>query len=377
MPLALKDRLYFQLIVGGKEVKFEQNSLDYVHIAESVRLKVPALSIRIKDVTKFFTKNDLLVDGVPIQVTVGVKDKKSVFYFRLFSHKESIENGVTVISMHAYLDVPRYWTESTASAINDTASNALQQLALVSGLTYSGVSTNDQQLWLPFNSKRADFAKQITLRAYMDESSCCQLAVTANKTLLLANVSNFAKQNIVQQFANAGKPGRLDGVSTITDYKIINKSGFFNTQSGYKDSHVAQSLIADDVIHKDLNVPRNSKKLMINDSVRKAVTQQRVSYAPIDVGNTNANYERAKYQNMRLSNLFSYGLEFVTGDPVTANIFDVITCDLAKPGVVGIGPISGKYMVTSKVLYIQNFNFYQKIEVFRHGLNDSRETTQA
>jgi hypothetical protein len=53
------------------------------------------------------------------------------------------------------------------------------------------------------------------------------------------------------------------------------------------------------------------------------VVQNKVSFAPIDVGNVHDNYEQARYQNERLGNLFTYGVEFVTPRLVEANILDV------------------------------------------------------
>jgi hypothetical protein len=38
--------------------------------------------------------------------------------------------------------------------------------------------------------------------------------------------------------------------------------------------------------------------------------------------------------------------------------------------------MSGKYMVTSKVAYIENMNFYQKIEAFRQGTNSTTDNSQ-
>jgi hypothetical protein len=44
--------------------------------------------------------------------------------------------------------------------------------------------------------------------------------------------------------------------------------------------------------------------------------------------------------------------------------------------VSGDERISGRYVVTSKVTYIENFNFYQKVEACRHGMNDQKSKSQ-
>jgi hypothetical protein len=372
MTISIKDRLFFQVIIGGKEVRFQESMLDYFHMVESVRTNVPMCSMRVKDTTRFFARNSILVDGATVQISIGVEGKKIVLPFRLFSHREVVDSGYSVFHLYCYLDVPRYWTESTVEVINGTASRVLQTLCTQSGMTFSGASTNDAQIWIPRNSKRAEFARRVVHRAWINDASCMQNCVTVDKEMRLVNLSEFNDMPVTQGFSNT----ESSSTSIITDFEVLNRSGFYNSMSGYKDAQVSQSTLKDDVIVTDLAVRKNSQRMMMNSQLRDGVAQNRVSYSPVDVGNVNENYERARYQNMRLGNLFSYGVEFVTPRLVRARPLDVITADMSRPGVQGVTPMSGKYIVTSKVLYIENMNFFQKIEAFRHGLNDARERTQ-
>lgn len=372
MAIGIKDRLLFQLKINNMEVPLDQNTLDYFHMVESVRLHLPAMSLQIQDSTKFFSKNNLLVDGAPIQVTLGVEDKKLIFPMRYFTHKEMLSNGSPTFRIQAYLDVPKFWTSSTVKTITATASGALQDICNQTGLTYEGESTNDSQLWIPHNRRFTTYSKYIANQAFIDENSCLQLMVNTAKKMRLINVSNFEKMQIRQVFANM--PGADQSI--ISDYRIINKSGFYNNVSGYKDQQVVQSNLADDQVYKDANVRKNTSKLMMSEAVRKAVGQNRVQHAPIDVGNVNANYQRGKYQNQRLANLFNSGLEIVTPKLCNAEVMEVINAQISRPGATGITAVSGKYMITSKVWYLTNNNFYQKLEVFRHGINVRSEQTQ-
>lgn len=372
MGYSIKDRLDFQLQIGGRTVELEKNMFDFFHVVESVRLYVPMMTLRMKDITKFFTRTDILTDGAPIVASISVQGKKIIYPFRLFSHKSVLENGVENHTLHAYLDVPRYWTESTNLPIKETASNALQKLCGECGMTYEGATTNDQQIWMPQNRRRAEFAKHIVRHAYIDESSCCQMAVLTDKRMRMLNISDFSRFQVKQRFSNV----QAKEVAVITDYNVLNKSGFYNAVTGYKDKQIQQSFLEQDKETKDLNVKKNTKKLSVNSAVQTGVTQNRVSYTPVDVGNVNPNYERAKYQNQRLANLLTFGLEFVTPQLVEADLLDVINCDVAVPGSSSVTSLSGAYMVTSKVVYIENMNFYQKVEVFRQGLNSAKDKTQ-
>jgi hypothetical protein len=373
MAIGVKDRILFQITIGGKEINFDQNKLDFFHLVESVRLSVPAMTIQIQDITRFFSKNDLLVDGAPIQVTLGVDSKKLIFPMRYFTHKESLSSGSPTFRIYAYLDVPVYWTGSLSSTFTGTASGVLRSLCADCDLTYDGVDTNDSQLWIPHNRKYKEFAKYIAGRAFVDESSCNQMYVGTNKKMVMRNVSNFEKQPTIQTFANM--PGT--GQATISDHRVVNKSGFFNSISGYKDQQVNQSNLKEDETIKDTKVSKNTSKLMMSEEIRNKVTQNRVMHGPIDVGNVNENYERGRYQNARLGNLFNSGLELVTPSLCNAELLDVVGAQVSRPGADNIANISGRYMLTSKVFYMSNNNFVQKLEMFRHGLNDKRESTQA
>jgi len=373
MPIGIKDRLLFQLTINGKEVNLQQNTLQYLHIVESVRLHLPMMSMVITDATQFFSRNDVLVDGAQIQVTIGIEDKKLVFPMRLFNHKELPQEGAQAYRIHAYLDVPLFWTSSQYTIINNTASGALKEICNKTGLTFVGPETADQQLWIPYNRKYKDFARYITSRSFVEDGSCMQSAVNFNKQFRLVDVSKFEKLPTKQTFNNAPTSGQ----SQIADWNLLNRSGFLNSVSGYADSNVSQSVLKDDVIIDATKVVKNTAKLMMSEAVRKAVGQNRVIHAPIDVGNVNANYQKGIYQNQRLGNLFNTGLEFITPDYVDADLMEVVNCVVSRPGAQGVTNISGRYMITSKVYYVSHNSFTQKLEVFRHGLNDRTEKTQA
>jgi hypothetical protein len=347
--------------------------LDYFHVVESVRLYVPMMTLRFQDVAKFFARNDILEDGTTVTVSLSVQQKKIIYPFRLFSHKSQMVNGTTTYILYCYLDVPRYWTESINTPLNSTASTALQTLCSQCNMTYDGITTNDQQIWIPQNKRRAEFARDIVRHCYIDATSCIQMGVTIDKKMRVLNISDFSKLGVQQSFSNVESSEQ----AIITDFSMLNKSGFYNATTGYKHEQVRQSFLnTTDNVVRDLTVKKNSRYLSMSATIAQGVVQNKVSFAPIDVGNVHDNYEQARYQNERLSNLFTYGVEFVTPRIVNANIMDVVSCDLSHPGATSVTSISGKYMVTSKVVYIENMNFYQKVEAFRQGTNNTSDSTQ-
>jgi hypothetical protein len=205
----------------------------------------------------------------------------------------------------------------------------------------------------------------------INDSSCLQLVVSIEGALRYINVNTAFKEfKILDNLSNL--PDVAQEFKIVSDYKVVNASGFFNNLGGYNDTRVSQSTVTDGIAIKTLNVTKNTKNIDMSQSIKQSVSQGKITFAPIDTGNTSQTYEQSLYQNRRLSNLFSSGVELVTPKPIDSQVLDIIYVDLSKPGTSTVDSISGKYVITSKVLYIEGINFYQKLELFRHG-NNSQE----
>lgn len=372
MAYSLKDRLFASILFNGVEFPFEINALDFIHISSSVRTTLPALTFKVTDVTKFLTVNNFLVDGTQITVTVGKEKQKSSFSFRLFSFTEAPGTS-PVYTIRGYLDSPLYWTSSLSEFQKGGSNTVLANLASMCGLRFSGTNTSDSQVWIPQNLRISEFARRVREHGWINEGSCMQMGVTSSKELRYRNVSNFA-QFPVKDFFDLTKV--TDQVKPITAYSVVNKAGFFNVNSGYGSTRISQSVLEDDAEVSSLTLQKNSSKLMVNRSVKNAILQNKVMFSPIDVGNVHSNYERAVYQNQRLGSLFTLGMDVMTPEFSEADLLDVVSVSVETPEIKGSKQYSGKYLLTSKVLYVKGANYYEKLELVRHGLNEPREQTQ-
>lgn len=376
MSLNIRDRIFLQILINGMEFPLDKlNALQYLHISESVRSYLPILNLKLVDATKFIAQNNLLVDGAIIKVTIGIDNKKKTYEFRRFNHTSNPGGeGGTQYQISAYLNVPLFWMASTPSALQGTASEAIKSIANTCGLNFTGVTTSESQLWMPHNTRYCEFARQVSERAWIDNESCIQLAVSADKTARLVNVSDFDNRKPLEVFSNKGN---YASSLPVTDQKLMSKSGLFNSAGGYQDTKIQQSFT--NVTDKDLSkvsVKRNSKSISMNKELKESVDQSKVSYAPIDVGNTAEHYETALYQNRRLSNLFTFGVEFNTSALVDSNILDIALCELTMPELSGMQDISGNFLITSKVTYLEGMNFYQKLECYRQGSNATQNPAE-
>lgn len=373
MPYALKDRLFVSILFNGQEFPFETNSLDFLHMSSSVRTALPILTFKVTDVKKFLTLNNFLVDGTRITVTAGKEQQKTAYNFRLFSFKE-IPSNSPEYKIHAYLDAPLYWASSLVEAQKGTSNEVLKKMADRCGMTYSGVNTSDSQNWLPQNLTIREFVRQVAYHGWANDSSCMQAAVTLDRVLRYRNVSDFDTYPVKDFFATTKV---TDKIKPMTDYAIVNRAGFMNVTTGYQETRVVQSVIEeDDAKHSSLTFKKNSAKLMMSADVKSQVDRNKFSFAPVDVGNTHANYEKAAYQNRRMGNLFALGLDMMTPEFSSADLLDVVNIEMELPDVKGSRQYSGKYLVLSKVIYVQGGNYYEKLELARHGLNEPKEDTQ-
>jgi hypothetical protein len=376
MSLNIRDRLFLQILINGVEFPLDKlNTIQYLHISESVRAYIPVLNLRLIDATKFIAQNNLLVDGAIIKVTIGVHGRKKSYEFRRFNHKAAPSgDGGTQYQISAFLNVPLYWMASTPKALQGTASEAIKTIANTCGLNFYGVTTSESQLWMPHNTRYCEFARQVSERAWIDTESCVQLAISADKTVRLLNVSDFETRKAKEAFSNKGN---YASSLPVTDAQLLSKSGFFNSVGGYQDTLIQQSIT--DLEDKDLSkvsVKRNSRVLSMNKALKDSVPQAKVTYAPIDVGNVSAHYEDALYQNRRLSNLFTFGVEFNAAYLIDSNLLDLVLCELTLPEISGMQDISGNFLLTSKVTYIEGMNFYQKLECYRHGANTAKNASE-
>jgi hypothetical protein len=108
--------------------------------------------------------------------------------------------------------------------------------------------------------------------------------------------------------------------------------------------------------------------LLVNTGVQQLVKQSRVSFEPLNAGNVHDNYERALYQNRRVSNLFSSGIEVSTAERTNIQLLDTVQVSIDTPDQY-MKVYSGTYRVASRVVYVVGNNYSEKFELFRRTLN--------
>lgn len=371
MSYNLQGNIALSLKFGNAE--FPLNSLNYVnllHIRESVKLFVPVLTLELLDSTNILDSVGVQ-DGLPITVIIS-KDGTVVqsIPFRVFSFSSNKAPGATQYHFDAYYDAPKYFMSIASNSYHSTSSAAIQQIASSCGLQSVVTVTNDYQLWTPPLASYAAFAQYIMRRGYVNNTSCMALGLNTSGILIYSNIMNASPLGTIyaNQFIPPEKLKTYD--YNCISFSVSNAMGLHNATGGYSTYTVGQSIMSNTKTIKSVTVKNNVKSPNINTTVRNIVGRQRINYLPIDAGNVHSMYSEAYNQNKRLSRLFTVSLECVLTEPCAltlCNAFNLVAID--DKGNPDIGE-SGTYVITDRVINIENSHYYEKLCACRIGSNN-------
>lgn len=368
-PYAINGAVSLSVHIDGIEFPFTKASqLGFLHMSESSKLDIPMFHLQITDGIEFFKQNPgLLVEGKVITFEIEARGVDSFSYdFRINATKTQPANSGDLISIDGYLDYPKFWIETTRrSYVNMTTSAVLKEIAQYVGLTYIGPDTNDSQNWYGGNSRYHSFCKEVANRGYLNEASCLKLAVDFEGNLLYTDI------------AEVGEPLETFTISTmeigkvpIVSYIPRNQGGAANRRAGYRQTLGEQSAMRPTLArtHDKIKVTVDEGgELNVNQDVKIAVRQGAHVIAPIDYGNVNENYHRARYQNNRGTSIYTFGLDIVT--PVSTvgsglTIFDTILVEAPKEQE----ELAGLYVIATKAIVIADGQYHEKFEIARRSV---------
>jgi hypothetical protein len=364
MPYEIEDRLRLKIYFDDEEFPFERlNSLDMLHISCSTRIGVPMLHMRLQDSTEFFANTKFLADGTKITLVIQpwTEPVSDTYIFRMNSYKKPLNATGSGYEFDAYLDVPIYWHASQTKPIEKTSAGAIEEIASLCGMTSKVKPTVDRQLWLPRNLPYFEWARQISERGYRSERSCMQLGITPKKNLRYLDM-----QDPPAPVAKFLFPDPRAGYIYTTDFIPQAKTGSANHQTNYRETRIEQDLLAANLnpVHKQVQIRKlNPGKLLVSSKIRGVVPQAKVRYAPIDPGNVHPYYERALYQNRRLSNVFLNRIDIITPERTALSVLDYVNLTLDLSTTYSPKLFNLDYWITSHAIYIHANNYYEKFEL--------------
>ncbi len=366
----IENKIEIGISFNNVEFPFTKAStLGVIHMSSSAKLGLPMLYCQLADNIKFSSNNAAqLVEGALVELYLKPRSASAeVFKFRINSLTIKREQSGDYITFDAYLDKPKWWIQTTNEVFsNQQSTKVLESLAASAELTFSGDLTNDTQNWYGSNYRVHDFAKRVARAGYVNDFSFMQLATTFSGELRYFNLEKMGVP--AQRFTLLEvQPGLIPAVS----FQPKNLGGIPNRESAYKDLLLEQNPL-DDILYKaqkGIAVDVNEKgKLNLSEDVKTSLVQATHKVGPINYGNVTENYKRAQYQNKRIADLFSQGLDLVT--PVPSLSLDLDLLDTVEVVAKSqLEEFAGLYRIASKSIYVKSSEYYEKFELVRRSVS--------
>lgn len=350
-----------------------------IFLTEGNGFPAPSAEITFFDRAGYLIKDLALSEGNEIAILIG-KDENDTNLryrqYRYFTSRQEISSEGPLLKVICIYDAPLFFTSSHRESYEGTTSNVMKKIATKSALTYSGPEdfngkqTKDSQIWKNIAKSRAGFLRQLWLHGYIGEGSCMGAVVNSDGQLTYRDwndVINIDKKLIKTAFCLNYKK-QIDDKKTFYVVEAVDRSeaGLSNSWLNYGHKRISNSLSGTDVIHSKISLPTQSAALSINSKVSTAVKSSRVDYSLLDVGNTHENYEKAKYQNLRLMSLFNQKISILVEDVTNVNLYDpVIYHQENEDGEESKN--NGVYLVVGKTIASPDASSYcERIELARY-----------
>lgn len=378
------ENFFLQIFVDAYELPLQTMPLVKLALHSRLRTHVPVGELVLSDPLLLNNRLLNISDGTPISIRVGTSSARSSLYkFRAFKPKSLPSESSDSVHVSMYADHPDYWLTRTTKPFEGNSSALIEYVAGLSGLIAKVDATGDSQIWLPMNKRLCEFVDTAARAGYISDKSCMQHGVRLDRTLVYKNVDDLNYSGAAKfQTGLYGDPGAK--LWPCLSYRSIPVSGYANSTGGYAATQVSDSLVVDDVVHKEVTKSlKNSVMYMNTNLADKYKGNGRVSMAPIDAGNTHAKYQQALYQNKRSSAINSGRLDLVTNQWTELDLIDTVITALVKLGTTEVDSVhldddaSGKHYVGAKSVYLDlRGNYYERFTLIRdgHSINKNKQS---
>lgn len=341
------------------------NFVQSIHMAAHAIYSVPIITVNLVDVVGIIPQLKL-TDGSVLRFSTKASSINIDRTFRVHSWPRQPAGNGFAYSITGYWDAPKFFIGTTRKTIKGSSSDALKSIATSCGMNYAkeNTTTADNMVWVPGNSTFAEFAKEISRYGYVDSNSYMGLGIDSIGTMRYRNLSGLPEPKYSVSQVASGKD-----MLQLMDFKAIASSGTNNMLTGYAHTRVVQAATTEQeysAIDK-VSVGTGVSVPLLNTGVRTAIERGGISFSPIDFGNVHANYEQARYQNVRIARLNNLTGEFLFGYVTNFEMFDTFT--YVSPQQQGQTGYDGKYIVTGKVVYIAGTAYYEKLTAVRMGFS--------
>lgn len=368
--LEIKTGVFIAVEINGVEYPMEQNAFQRLVLVSNKRMSVATCELVFSDMMNMINTKVTLADGVPLLIKIGRSiNDFDTYRYRVYNYKRDISQVTPQYTVFGYFDAPKWFLQAWCKPLEGCSGKALASLVSDCGLTPDCDSTSDDMIWLPGNERACMFARSIAERGWKDDRSAMSIGMTLDGIFKYKNLTTLPTTGPVFTW------GTTPGTANVIDARYLTASGFGNSIGGYAHSVRPQPIHKAGCSIKDLNVQRKTQTFQVNKSVKGMLPKSRIDFGEIDGGNVHANWEKARYQNIRTAMLYSMGVELMLDQrtPLALDLFSPITYKGYEPPTRGRVEASqqwsGVYYITAKAIYIEQGNYYEKIQGYTTGVN--------
>lgn len=368
MGYVVQGRIEVSVFINNVEYPLDPggNTLNFLQVGVTTKGRLPTCHMALTDTLHNLDQLNLQ-DAIPIRVVVKpLMGTTKTYFFRKFHHTKEFNGAAYQYSFDGYWDSVKFWTGTSVASIRGTSNDVLQGIASTCGLTYSGVTTNDAQLWIQRNRSYGEFVNAIQSRGYIDDTSYMVAAVDLTGTLLYRNVNNLPDPTQTVIAHNLSTTA-----FTAMDFRPVAKSGLGNKLTGYWNTRHTQSMVGATLStpNDQLSFTPDVRSPLFNTATKTQAARGYQTYGAIDVGNVHDNYERAVYQNQRFANLYSLEVEFLISTPTNFTLFDKFTFAIDAENQKQDLAYGGVYTIAGFALLVQGATYAEKLLGVRQGTN--------
>ena len=367
MPFATEGSAYYSVKIEGQQIDLV-NFVSDITIIEHSTYMVPVAMLTLIDGSTKLDSELAFGDGTTLTIAIGPNRESAPAQDFIIFNGRVVRDGLNDIYHYTcILDVPNYWAKSVSMAIRDKSSkDALKDLAGKLGLEFDGEGTSDKQTWLNLASTGGDFAQRIAEAGYINDMSCMSIGVTADKKLLYKDLAKQIMKKdkifVVGSSPDIGQP--------LDEVKFNSTSGFRNAWLGYGQLVWFDDIQGKTETLKEVVVQKPSESfLALNSDVKSAIEYSRIDTQDFDAGNVHENYQKARYQNLRIRAMYSQVGSILVRNTITGlKLFDPVWLDMYDAISEGKNTMnrSGAYVTFAKTRVFRGGTRYaERVEIMR------------
>lgn len=382
--LNIQDIAFLSIEIDGEEVPYA--FIQSVELTEGNGALFPAFRIVMGDPNStYMTGEKALTDGNKFSITIGksMSDKNcKPRKYRLFGKKPINRAELPQMLMVGIVDAPNLVYAKPIEAYKGTSDAVLKQIAEKAGLQYTGPSSfnggtmNDSQVWRNSGKNRGVFTQDIARRGWMSPKSGMGLTVTSFCEMRyrnLVDVINTPLDKIQYIFSHNAPKGDSDNNKKFYFVKFANDHSSAGITSGwqnYGSVRTQPGLDGEDSKSDRMEVAVPGKYVAVNQEIAAMVGKVRRDVAPVDMGNSHENYEKAYFQNIKVLALFSQKISVLVEQVTDVQLYDPVIYKQANADPTEPVSTTDVYIVVGKTVSIKAGIFYaERIELARLSLN--------